>query len=174
MYFRELEIDNLDIIKSKTLDYIKTCTSILNVKIMHTRFDLPNDEFFSCVPELKNAFDQYGISVAGAGFYLSFDSMTVTHIDVFHHKARINIPILNVDGTHTNFYSDCVIDPNPIPGHHYAIINTDYKLADKLETKKATVFRVSAPHRVVIPKNHSLPRIMLMLNFDKDPVFLLD
>ena len=180
--YQEIEIDNYHIIVEKTLNYVKEKTNLLEEKFGRGWMKLMYDEFVNYVPEVKVAFERYGLKPTQFGLYLTEKYMSEykvdpIHIDVHRHNARINIPILNVTGSWTEFYTNVnyVQDENPetkVP--YYRITNTDYKLVDVLETKTATVFNIKEAHRVVIPDGHPVPRIMLVIATDIDPKFLLE
>jgi hypothetical protein len=177
--YQEIEIDNYDDIVKKTLQYAREKTTLFETKFGKGWMLLPFDDFLSYVPEIKTAFDRYGLKPRECAFYLteyyiSQYKINPIHIDYYPQDARINIPILNVSGTRTEFYTNVqyILAQNIVP--YYRITNTDYEIVDSLETKTSTVFNIKQAHRVVVPDGNDLPRIMLVIATDIDPAFLLD
>jgi len=92
--------------------------------------------------------------------------------------CRINIPVLNCEGSITEFYTGGKYVPHTANnnGEFSFLIIEDFSSAIKVaevEILKPTVLRIQEPHRVV-PNLNILPRITLSLVMNKDPVFLLD
>jgi hypothetical protein len=175
-YFRELELDNLDILIEKSLAHVKMLYDVYNGKQTWNMLDYP--QLLVACPELETAFLKYGlicnyaaiIMISKSGYY------PPPHVDGKKFAtARINLPLLNCKNTRTEFFSNVQVRSSDVHGlSYYVAINTDYVLEDYFELSKATVLRVKEPHRVTVPNNNPVPRIALTLGFDKDPIFLLD
>lgn len=181
-YYREIDVNDLDTVRDKTLTYIKEKTTLFSKLHGKGWYRLPFDDFTQCVPELTTIFDSYDLKPTAYGLYIvevytSRYKIDPLHDDVHHHNARINIPILNTEGVYTHFYTNVkmeyrVDETNNVP--YYEVMNKDYQIVDSLETKKATVFNIKEPHKVVVPDGYPLPRITLVISVDKDPSFLLE
>jgi len=176
-YYKEIDIDDFEIIVTKTLKYIKEYTSLAEVPVRYNWHQLSFDDFILHVPELKTAFLKYELIPNFVAFHVIYSKTIVVHKDSYAKSARINLPILNFKGTYTNFYKNAVYHKfvHPITGiRSYNVINDDYELVDSVEIKKAIVIRVHEAHGVVVPINNPIPRLTLTIGFDKDPVFLLE
>lgn len=181
IYFKEIEILHNDAIVNKTLNYIKTNTTLLEKPFLRKWFRLDLNHFLENVSELNSAFDMYDLKPTRLGFYISdthnrHDDKKIIHVDYDLHDARINIPILNTTGTYTEFYSNVTyeyqVDPIlNVP--YYLVTNSDFVFADSIEIIKPTVICIKQAHRVFVPEGKPLPRIMLSVSLDKDPSFLI-
>lgn len=194
-YYRELDLDNFEIIQEKILAYAHT---VLDNKTINTIgfYNIPKHErLLTEVPELQSAFDKYDLKIRTVAFYitnkptidyvpaeqtLKNPAHTVRnpiHTDLYPHKARINLPILNTKGTYTRFFTNCQLKPwkNPFTGTTFEIItNRDYIEVDAVEIVKTTVMRVQEPHMVQIYEGSILPRVTITIGFHTDPVYLLE
>lgn len=194
-YYREIELDQFEIIQQKLIEY---SSKVLENKKINTigyysirNYSLLLEE----IPELVAAFAKYNLNIRSVAFYIT-NKPTVDyvpkeqpiknlahtvknpiHTDIYHHKARINIPVLNTRGTFTRFFTNCKLKPwkNPISGTEFELItNTDYIEVDSVEILKTTVIRVQEPHMVQLYEGLPLPRITITIGFDRDPVYLLE
>jgi|APGre2960657373_1045057.scaffolds.fasta_scaffold03745_7 hypothetical protein len=174
-YYQKIEIDHLDIIKIKCLEYIKTQRDIYYQKPLGAYRNLNFNELITSCPELLIAFDRYNIKCIYAAVFVVYTNAGVfVHADAGTDQARINIPLENCQNTFTEFYEGgkTLSYTNPITGTNATRI-IGAKLVDKVEIDQATVIRVKAAHSVHLDENHA-PRVTLTLGFDRDPVFLLD
>lgn len=176
-YFREIDLPDVDTIIAKSLAYIKTLDGVATGKYgTWNSFD-PQGLLTAC-PELVTSFEYYGLRCTYAATFVT-TGPTVTprklipHIDnAKFSSARINLPLLNCKNTRTEFFSNAV---SVLTDEGWRMVtNTDYVLEAYMELSKATVVRVHEPHRVVVPAGNPVPRVALTLDFDKDPVFLLE
>ena len=177
-YYRKIEIDHLDIIQTKCLEYIKTQKEIYLQKPVGSFRFLNFQELTACCPELLTAFNRYGLTCTYAiAFIMYSNSDVVPHIDDKDIiQARINIPLENYKNTFTMFFEGGA--PTLYINHNTGISTTLYKgpglrVVDKVEIDQATVIRIKAPHSVQMDDTHA-PRVILTLGFNLDPVFLLD
>ena len=150
-YYREIDLDNFEIIQEKLLTYAKT---VIESKTINTIgfYNIPRHEkLLSDIPELQSSFDKYNLKIHTIAFYITnkptvdYVSADQTiknpphtvrnpiHTDLYPHKARINLPILNTKGTYTRFFTNCILKPwqNPLTGTTFEIIaNRDYVEVD--------------------------------------------
>lgn len=194
-YYREIELDQFEIIQQKLIEY---SSKVLENKKINTIgfYNIPRHEaLLEEIPEIKNAFEKFNLKIQTIAFYIT-NKPTIDyvpadqpiknlyhtvknpiHTDLYPHKARINIPVLNTRGTFTRFFANCNLKPwvNPFTGTTFELItNTDYVEVDAVEILKPTVLRVQEPHMVQICEGSKLPRITITIGFDKDPVYLLE
>ena len=107
-YWKKLNIEHEDTIKSKTLDFIKYHTEHMDRKKYKGPFiTLPTQPFIDFVPEIHLAFNPYGLYFEDANIFLMWDNKDcVPHKDYTDSIARVNLPILNCEGTQTVFYKN--------------------------------------------------------------------
>lgn len=173
IYYKHIEIDNLEAIQSKTLDFLQTSV-MRSTGLTILRW---NDYIDRC-PEVLTSLLKYNLYPTLAAVYMSYSGdASYIHADYkspIHNQCRINIPILNCDGSKTEFYTGdkvaIVEQPN---GLAYLRLNDeDAVKVDEVEISKPTVIRIQEPHRVVNNPDKN-PRICLSLHTNIDPVFLL-
>jgi hypothetical protein len=100
---------------------------------------------------------------------------SVVHKDYTDSIGRINIPLLNCNGTYTMFYENVkskrLILPTGAP--FYMTTNKDYIEADRVEINEPTIIKVCDAHNVIM-NEHSAPRITLTLACTPDAGLLLE
>lgn len=174
IYYKQIDIDNLEVIQTKTLDYIHFYHIHGSTGFVPINFD----SFNEYCPEILTAFDRYNIKpikyvavVARANNHIGL------HVDATDENCRINIPILNCEGAKTQFFAGGLFERNYNRfGTPYNELVGDVKnivKADEVELTKATVIRVLVPHLVKV-NSVKIPRIALSIKFDVDPEFLLN
>lgn len=174
-YYKKIEIDHLDIIKTRCLEYIKTKPDIYyNPKGSYLNLNF--EELTEYCPELLTAFDRYDIVCTYAAIFIAYrNSDMIVHIDAGNDQARINIPLENCSNTFTEFYKGGTPHAfvNKITGTTATrFLGPGVELVDKVEIDQATVIRIKAQHMVRMDELRS-PRVTLTLGFNRDPVFLL-
>lgn len=179
-YYKKIEIDYYEEIVADTLNYLKTQKpDIYNLTSGVTYYVLELDEFKKFCPKLDLGFKRYGMKCKfAASFFMKQNGDTPIHIDNYKGgEARINIPILNTKGTLTRFYTGGEFQEmiHPLTGVKFLkLISTKtIKFADMVETDQPTVIRINEPHDVLMDVKN-IPRIVLTLGFDKDPIFFLE
>ena len=197
-YYREIDIDDFEIIQEKSLvyaNYVLNDRASKNINVIGYS-DIPDfKKFLEQIPELSTSFAKYDLTIKSVAFYFTDHPTTdyvpadcpvknfyhtrknPVHTDVYHHFARVNIPILNTKGTFTRFFTNCVLKhwKNPFTGASFQIVgNRDYIEVDAVEILKPTVIRVQEPHLVQVYEGSPIPRITLTVGFDRDPVYLLE
>lgn len=178
-YFKKIEIDSYQEILNGALRYLKIEEPNVYNRIEDTTYyPLNLEKLIVYCPQLLTAFDRYSLKCNVAVAYVMYSNAhSIIHVDKFYHDARINLPLLNCQGTKTIFFS----------GGEYELVHNPLTLtnAKKIKSFKGlsyhthveidgpTVLRVNEPHTVVM-HNKNAPRITLSLGFDKDPIFLLE
>jgi len=175
-YYNKIDLDNIDIIIEKSLNYVKLQTDVYLRKKDASFYWLNASELLEACPEINQSFSKFGLTCNYAAVYITYKKSDATiHVDDYYHKARINIPLLNCKGSFTNFYSNVKFEKviNEFTKCPYLrVVNDDYKLEDRVEIDQATVILTSEAHMVDMNIAES-PRIALTLGFDKDPAFLI-
>lgn len=91
--------------------------------------------------------------------------------------ARLNIPVLNTEGSYTSFYEIPESYPFVVNGGGTKVWNTNLtnilQPVTTVEVIKPTILRVSKPHFVKCETN-KYPRLVLSLTFEEDVVKYLD
>lgn len=188
MYHRYVEVDHLEIIQEKTLKYIKS----LGWYNINMNCLVNWDEFIQICPEIMYAFVRYNIVPKSRLALISYHNIKI-HIDgglewLKLPTARINLPILNCEGSQTGFYHVpedewAYVEKNGAQGHYQlksqlntngeeVLPNTIYKV-DEVEVIHPTVLAIRQPHSVTINKKN-VPRIALSVGFTTDIMYLLD
>lgn len=178
-YYKSIEINNFDLIKQTTLQYAIE----KNHLIKKGTFRFINWlEYTMYCPQILTAFSKYDLKPVNGYFIVTHTQEdSDLHIDYISNKlpiCRINVPVLNCEGSITEFYTGGKYLPytaNSNRTFSFLMIE-NFSLATKVaevEILKPTVLRIQSPHRVV-PNLNTVPRITLSLIMNKDPVFLLD
>jgi hypothetical protein len=176
-YWKRIELDNLDIIKQKSLDYIKTQTNHLDKsKYFGPFINLNRFKYIEYVPEVAESFKKHGLFFEDANIFLMWDNKDcVPHKDYTDSIARVNIPLLNCEGTFTTFYENLkskrLLLPTGVP--FYVTVNKDYVEVDRMPFDSPAIVRISEGHSVIMNESN-FPRITLSLSFNPDPGLLLD
>lgn len=174
-YHAYIEIDNFEVITKKTLEFIVEHNNVNRIGF----YWLPWDEYVIYCPEIMTAFSRYNINpVAAATITTASLGDSRIHVDAVLQQCRINLPILNCEGSKTEFYSGGEYNTlytagSNIPYHVIKKDDTSAIKVDEVEITKPTVVRVLAPHYVRTNVN-TVPRISMSIQFDVDPVFLLE
>ena len=177
-YYKSIEMNDFDLIKQTTLQY---AIEKNHIEKFGFRFINWAEYVLSC-PQILTAFSMYNLIPIQGFFIIAYTLRDAPlHIDYTSNTrpmCRINVPILNCEGSLTEFYSGGKYVPHTTNnnGEFSFLKIEDFSSAIKVaevEILKPTVLRIQEPHRVV-PNLNTLPRITLSLMMNKDPVFLLD
>ena len=172
-YWKRIQLENIDIIKSKILSYVETKTTLLDKRKFRGSFiPINHEELLDNVPELIEAFKPYNLTISFCGFYLMWNNLdAMPHIDFQHedivNNARVNIPVLNCENTFTVFYENAETRLLVLPtgmGYH-PVINKDYYEVTRVEIIEPTILKVSSAHSVIMDEKQS-PRITLTIGFE--------
>jgi hypothetical protein len=176
-YYRKIEIDHLDDIKTKCLEYIKAQEDIYFQKPLGAYRMLDFSELTTHCPELLTAFDRYNVKCKYAAAFVLYRNVDImVHVDAGYEQARINIPLENCKNSVTLFYKGGVRSSyiNPITGTEATrITGPGLQLVEQVEIDQPTVIRVKAPHLVRMDEAYA-PRVTITLGFEPDIDFLLD
>ena len=180
IYYKKIFIDDLEIIQSKVLGFIKANPAVYYRKSATSYNYLNVPELLNHCPELITSFAKFDLKIIFAASHCMWKNIeSVVHIDRVPWECRINLPILNTKGTSTLFYTnveykeDVQVMANGESYDTYLTTNTDFIEVDSVEIDQPTVLRVRAPHKVVM-NELTVPRITLTLGFNRDPVYMFD
>jgi hypothetical protein len=155
IYFKEIELDNLEIIQEKCLEYIKTQEIVYKKLKPASWYILKVDELMTSCPELQLSFSKFNLTVNYAAAIVMMEEKDIrVHTDNWHQEARINIPLLNCANTFTKFYSNIKTQElhNPSTGMvSKTVINLDEIVYEcGLELRKATILRSNEGHHITL------------------------
>jgi hypothetical protein len=169
IYYKKLELDHT-LVAKKSLAYI----SANKHKITNFWTNVNFNEFINHVPELLTFFKEVNLTPRRVAITAAITDIGI-HRDDTSVPVRINIPVLNCQGSQTKFWSTSV-EPklmfltNGVPYRY--LDETDCELMATLELDSPTVLRVKEPHSVYV--GEKVPRISLTLEFEEDIEYLLN
>lgn len=173
IYYKQFHLDSFDSIKSKSQKYFETWTSL------PVGFTLLNKEQFLCIcPEIESDLKKYDIEIKNIGVYITYtQEQSKVHIDYINPKwnqCRLNIPILNTEGSTTEFFTggnyEEIVQKNGLS--YLESVDDSAIKVDEVEVTKPTILRIQAPHRVNTNVS-TVPRICLTVFTSKDMVSFL-
>jgi hypothetical protein len=172
-YWKRFPLSHLEIIQEKALKF-----ALADPKIFSGKIWIPVDRhaFNRAVPELNIALAKHRTYAT----YIAIIAVTKAegtsvHIDEqgLQIQARLNIPLLNCEGSMTEFYT---YPEKPLlryseGGVPYLQLEHQELCVkvDEVELNQPTVLRIAAPHRVACNSN-LLPRLALTIKLSIDPV----
>lgn len=180
-YFKHIDLKGWKPAALKIHKFVKDETKIIQG---HAFWNILNREHHQyCYDQLDPIFKEAGFDLLRISFLVLSGDETHIHQDRdripgFPERiARINIPVINCNGTETKFFS--LINHNPVVGTlpngiTYTGHNPeDVKFESSVTINQPTIIRVRELHQVV---NHAklYPRITLTCAVDPDPVYLLE
>jgi hypothetical protein len=173
-YFQYITLDNIELIKDKILKFISPIENIpLGLSFIN------KDLALIICPELADSVRQYDLEIENLALYTVRIDGPI-HIDYKsekHNKCRINIPLLNCQGSTTEFFSggdyNRTFQPNKL-SYYTNVINENVAVkVTEVEINQPTILNIQEPHRVITNKTLIGPRITLSIFTDKDPIFLI-
>jgi hypothetical protein len=178
IYFKEIDIDNLEIIQKKCLDYVKTQEMVYKKLKPASWYVLNLEELKASCPELQESFSKINLDINYVAAIVMMEEKDIrVHTDNWFQEARINIPLLNCENTFTKFYSN--IKTQDLHNLSTGLVSKTVVNLDEiqyecgLELRKATVLRSNEGHHISVPSTNPAPRISLTIGFVQDPVYLL-
>jgi hypothetical protein len=178
-YWKRIEVDNWELIVQRTIDYIKKHTTLLDRSTYKGPFNSFNTaHYLAEVPEIVDSFKKYGLHYETANVYVMWSNdHSFPHKDYTDSIARINLPILNCEGSSTVFYKDIQGKRMMLPTGAPFYLTMDRKnveQVDSVEINQPTIIRVCEGHDVIMPENSPVPRITLTVSTAPDCGLLLD
>lgn len=173
-YWKTLEIPGFEEAQRKLLKYVRTQTTFMNGPHFWNQI---NPAIVTLIaPELKSWLASLDtVCTYATVLYIHRPTIEI-HRDSDSAAARVNIPLLNTENTHTVFYKT-ETEPKRVelpngqvfweydPAHCVEVTRT--------EILKPTIIRVDQPHQVLCTQP-VYPRMMLSLKLKRDPVQLMD
>lgn len=179
-YWRVLDLSNLEDIKRETLAHVG---GRVNLGACPFWVALAIAPLRAGVPSLFAAVDKIGAEISEIALLVLRSDCSSLHIDhvtgkQYGVKARLNIPILNTEGSRTAFFEMspeqyALAQTNPTDGTRMWHSRELYTPVTEVEVTQPTVLRTSAPHTVFCTNNR-FPRLTLTMSFTEDAVRWLD
>lgn len=178
-FYKTVDVPNWQAISSKMRLFVEQRPKVFGRGYHINLMRLDEQEVRQECPELNRAFDHLNLKVTDVMVFVLWNQdQCGIHKDTWHHAARINMPLLNCEGSFTAFYSDdepSVRVKNGQGKFVEVLKNQVAPIQCKFELAEPTVMRVLSFHKVLLPRGvRNAPRISLSLGFDIDPVVLLE
>ncbi len=174
-YYKYIDLDNFDLIKNKSIDFIKPID-----KIPYGLSFINHNLLLSNCPELATSLIKLGFEIKAIALYTTYINGPI-HIDYKTdrmNKCRINIPLINCEGSITEFFAkgeyDSTLQKNGLEYFRQKENDTTAMKVAEVTVSKPTILNIQEPHRVVNKQNGQVPRICMSVFTDKDPYFLLE
>lgn len=176
-YWKKIELDNLELIREKTLNFLKIETDHLErAKFKGPFINLKKYKFLEQIPEIGVAFRKLGLFPDDASIYVTYQNKdSFPHKDYTDSIARVNIPILNYEGSFTTFYANVKAQRLVLPtgAPFYMTSNNDYYEVDRMPFEFPAIVRISEGHNIVMDETKT-PRVTLTISTTPDAGLLLD
>lgn len=153
----------------------------------------PDPDFLKNHPYVQEFFDQFNLTVGSFAFFFCSNKVSAIHVDQpdvpskwgVNTQTRINIPVINCEGSTTRYYisqGDQILNDIPSAqrgsatdtvikaGHFKEETCTE---VDRFILDVPTLIRVDVPHNVVV-EGWRFPRISATIGFYEDPTPLLE
>lgn len=165
--FKNVSIENLDIIVEKSLDIIKS-TGIPNFTHLYylDNYTTSHDRFKD-IPELAEEMKKLGWYDywLGTAIVVNYEDLPI-HQDTGDFEYSLNLPIQNTKDTYTAFYDvSAPATMKIVPNTTVTYMSFDPEistLVEKVEIVQPTLLNVKTPHNVII-RTKNLPRITIAL-----------
>lgn len=176
MFFKELtEIKNWSVVAEIVADKLKNnYPEIFQRKTNHSLIYLPIDILDLIRPRLVEMFLPLNINFKSAAVFVMYNNKDAElHADNFAENYRINIPIINCEGSKTQYFevSESIYYQNSFYRIKLPSSTSQIKFLNEFELQCPTIISVNDFHKVLLGKN--VPRISLTLSFYEDISFLL-
>lgn len=176
-FWKRIDIENLEIIRSKTLNFLNEKTDVLDKSKFKGPFvNLKKYNFLDIIPEIGQSLRKLNLFPDDASVYITYRNVdSVPHKDYTDSIGRVNIPILNYEGSYTLFYSNVKAQRLVLPtgAPFYATTNTDFYESDRMLFHFPAIVRISEGHNILMDES-KFPRVTLTISTTPDAGLLLD
>jgi hypothetical protein len=176
--FKHIELLGWEQVAESVLEWTIKNTDFCTNKKYRGWTEIHTQKLIREVPNINKLFKSAGFNIVNISYFLRNDyTFSPPHTHVNDDLARINIPILNCKGTFTKFYESSqdqkiLYNEQGLPLSQLSSLKNVKEIAS-CEISGPTVLSVETLHTVVIPPESALPRIMISVKVDPDPVYLL-
>lgn len=175
--FVELECDIMDLLASKTLNYIKKTIGLSERKIAWVFLD--TKEILKEIPEYMYYFKQHKLVPNGSACTILHNNLGL-HIDTLPVVAKMNFPIHNTVGWANRWYTatDKLLESLPFKKDSLGFDNVDTTglkmeelelLSEHKNFKKPILLNSQQLHSVEKLDKGVAPRVMMTFTFLNDP-----
>ncbi len=176
VYFKKMHLPNYKEIAAQSLEYIKSVSKVYN-RELSSYYILNFDEIKTHCPLLIPSFNELGLEPYLVSIFIMYkNNHGPIHVDLFPPLAKFLIPLLNTEGTTTNFYGNCKVVKvtNPVSGikSYRPFTSDDMRINASLELDGPAVLRTSVPHNVLM-NEACYPRISMQVETKPDCVKFL-
>ena len=175
-YWKRIQLEHVETIQHKTLQFLSNNRD----KLKSTYCPLNFVDYCKAVPEILTAFAMHNIKPIAVAVYIMRDNNDIKpHKDRTFSVARVNIPILNCEGTWTLFHRSIIDTVNKTPsilpsGVSYQLCDPAHlEEVDRVSITEPTIIRPQEIHSVIMKEENS-PRITLTVTCNPDPKFMLE
>lgn len=176
-FWKRIELENLEVIRKKTLDFLHKETNHLDRSSFKGPFvNLKQYRFLERIPEIGDSFRKLGLFPDDASIYVTYlNRDSVPHKDYTDSIGRVNIPILNYEGSFTTFYANVKAQRLVLPtgAPFYMTSNKDYYEVDRMPFDFPAIVRISEGHNIIMDETRA-PRVTLTISTTPDAGLLLD
>lgn len=171
LYYRYLDLP-WEPVAEQLREYIKQHPDVVHPKL-GSAVIAPDDIYQEC-PAIVELFSP--LTIKWVGFFVTYGSAGVIHVDDSTAVARINFPVLNCENSVTKFFkttaeSTLVSQSNGNVLHKLNPLNCEQ--VDQYFLTQAVVVNVLQPHQVVL-NDKKYPRIACTVRFEEDISCLLN
>jgi len=178
MYFKYLDFpEYTQDVQDRFVAYLKTAPDIYHRRLGVSLMLLGKERIEERFPEIRDLFKPYNLVPEK---YMVFVVWKPTdcgiHADDWPQVARINLPVLNCQGTRTLFYGDHEMITVDRPGGSKVHLAKRQNLApvEAANSNRPLLLKVQTLHKVDLPQHNPVPRITLSISFEVDPAYLFD
>ncbi len=175
--FRELDLVGWEQVCEDFREWLAANTPILNEDYLANGWVDIDQTILDTVTSIKPLFAQIRLVPVHVAIYVSKGvGSHEIHTHPTREHARLNLPIMNCEGTYTVFYETAsrpMVVRNKQGVGLMAYKPEDCTELERFVTRKPTVLHIRTPHQVLTPDAPVYPRITATFQFQKDPVFLL-
>lgn len=176
VYFKKMHLPNYQEIADQALNYVKGVDKIYN-RELSSYYILNLDDIKKHCPLLIPSFNELGLEPYLVSIFIMYkNNHGPIHVDLFPPLAKFLIPLLNTQGTTTNFFGNCKVVKitNPVSGikSYRPFTSKDITINSSLELDSPAILRTSVPHNVIMNENN-FPRISMQVETKPDCVQFL-
>jgi hypothetical protein len=154
-YYVELSCDNIDEISAEIYNFLQTKTDLIDSNKFGWNF-IDCRQLLTESPLLLQFFKEYNLVPRHAAITIVADDIHLPkHIDELPVVAKINFPVINVQGWANRWYEN------------------DQMIAELLDMKLPIAFNSQVMHSVEKTTATEIPRIVASFTFHNEPLDLL-
>lgn len=175
-YYQYIDLPTWQQVSADILAWITNNTDYTTNKAIRGYVATDKARILAELPQIQTMFDSINSKVYNMAFIFRNNHIyTEPHYDGVNCSARINLPILNCENTHTIFYElknnaalHKIYDSR---GNRQLNVKfSDCYEVDRVELNKPLILCINELHGIYVPKENALPRISVSFYVDPDPI----